>query len=56
MVDQLVSFRLTRIQRLFQGIEHEVRPHRAADSPADDTPSEDVNDECHLTKPCQGET
>jgi len=44
-MDQLVSFRLTGVQGLFQGIEHEVGPHRAADPPADDAPSKNVDHE-----------
>ena len=48
MVDQLVSLGLTRTQRLFQRIEHEVGPHRAADAPADDAPGEDVDHEGHV--------
>lgn len=43
MVDQLVSFRLTRIQRLFQCIEHEIGSHRAAHAPADDAPGKNVD-------------
>jgi len=45
MVDQLVSFGLTGVQRLLQGREHEVGPHRAADAPANDAPGEDVDGE-----------
>jgi len=54
MVDQLVSFGLTRVQRLFQRIKHEVRPHRAADAPADDAPSKDVDDESHVDETLPG--
>jgi hypothetical protein len=36
MVDQFVPFGLASVQGLFQGVEHEVGPHRAADAPADD--------------------
>ncbi len=55
MVDQGILFRLTRVQRLLQRIEHEVGPHRAAYPPADDTSSKDVDDEgnVHETLPCR---
>jgi hypothetical protein len=54
MVDQLVSFGLTRVQRLFQRIEHEVGPHRAAYVPADDAPSEDVDHEGDIDETLPG--
>lgn len=56
VMDQGVSFRLTRIQGLFQGVEYEVGPHRAADAPANDTAGEDVDDEGHVHEACQVET
>jgi len=54
MVDQLVPFRLTRVQRLFQCIEHEVSSHRDADSTANDAPGEDVDDEGHVDETLPG--
>ena len=54
MVDQFVPFGLTRVQRLLQCVEHEVGPHRAAAPPADDAPSEDVDDEGHVDKALPG--
>ena len=55
MMDQGVAFRLTCVQRLLQCIEYEVGPHRTADSPADDTPGKDVDDEGDIDKalPCR---
>lgn len=45
VVDQGVSLRLARVKSLLQRVEHEVGMHRAADAPADDAPSKDVDDE-----------
>ena len=46
MVDQAaVALGLSCVQRLLQGIEHEVGGHRTADSPADDAPGVHVDDE-----------
>ena len=53
-MDQLVSFGLARVQRLFQRIEHKVGPHRAANPPADNAPGEDVNDESDVDKALPG--
>ena len=43
MVDQFVPFGLTSVKGLFQGVQHEVGSHRAADPPADDPPSKHVD-------------
>ena len=55
MMDQLVSFGLPRVQRLFQRIEHEIGLHRAAHPPANDAPGKDINDEGDVneTLPCR---
>ena len=39
---------LTRVQRLLQGIEHEVRVHGTAHSPPHDASGKDVDDESHI--------
>ena len=44
----------TRVQRLLQRIEHEVGLHGAADSPADDAPRVDINDEGHVYEALPG--
>nr|GFB76894.1 hypothetical protein [Tanacetum cinerariifolium] len=54
MMDQLVSFGLTGVQRLLQSVEHEVGPHRAADAPADDSPSEDIDHESDIDETLPG--
>ena len=46
MMDQgIVALRLPGVERLFQGIEHEVRVHGTADPPAHDAPGKHINDE-----------
>src|SRR5664279_2570409 len=39
---------LTRPERLFQGVEYEVRSHRTADPPAHDAPGEHIDHEGHV--------
>ena len=41
------------VQSLFQGIEDEAGMRGAADPPADNAPSECIDDERTYTKPCQ---
>lgn len=43
-----IAPRLTGIEGLLQGVEHEVGPHRIADSPARDAPGIHIDDEGHL--------
>ena len=46
MMDEAgIPFWLLGIQCLFQRLQHEVGPHRTADSPADDPAGKDVDDE-----------
>lgn len=47
-IKRAVALRLTRVQRLFQGIEHQVGAHCRADAPADDAPGEYVDHEGHV--------
>lgn len=49
MMDQgSVTFRLAGVERLLQGIEHEVGPHRPADPPPDNATGKDVDDEGNI--------
>ncbi len=49
MVNQATrAVRLTGVQGLLQGIEHEVGLHVGTDSPADDAPRKDVNHKGHV--------
>ena len=49
MADQgAIAFGLSCIERLLQGIEHEVGPHRSAHPPAHDAPGKDVDHEGHI--------
>lgn len=49
-----VEFGLAGIQRLLQRVEHEVRPHRTADPPADDVAREHVHDEGDIDEALPG--
>ena len=45
---------LAVVQRLLQGVEHEVGPHRAAHAPAHDAPGEHVDHERHVDEALPG--
>src|SRR3546814_19678316 len=55
MVYQAIGLRrLTVIQRLPQGIEHEVRMHGTADAPAQNATSNHIADDGHIQQTLQG--
>ena len=55
MMDQAgVTLGLAGVERLFQGIKHEVGPHRPADPPTDDTAGNDVDDEGDIDESLPG--
>jgi hypothetical protein len=39
---------------LLQSIQHQVRPHRSGDTPADDVASENIDDESHVREAAPG--
>ena len=48
MVGQRIALWLAVIERLLQRIEHKVRSHRTAQSPAHDSAREHINDKCDV--------
>jgi len=54
VVYQPAFVELAGVERLLQGIQHKVRLHVAANSPANDEPREHINDKGHISKALPG--
>jgi hypothetical protein len=55
MMDQAgIPLGLASVERLLQSIQHEVAPHRTADTPTNDTASKDVDDESNIDESLPG--